>query len=153
MDVRRYPASRRHPHFGKEVLRASLARSGVDYLWKGNELGGKLDRLGYSKHLALKSVAMRAYAQHMQSVEFHAAMRMLLELSNDRCCAVMCAEKYPADCHRSFIADFACVRGIGVFHYIEPDQVVEHQLSASARVEDDQLIYDRNAQMELLRCC
>ncbi len=28
-DVRRFPGSRRHPHFAKEALRASLAERGI----------------------------------------------------------------------------------------------------------------------------
>lgn len=150
VDVRRYPASRRHPHFSKAALRASLGRRAVDYLWKGDELGGKRDGFGNSKHIALKSTVMRGYADHMESRGYHMAMSMLLGLSNNRCCAVMCAEKHPVDCHRSFIADVARSRGTRVFHIIEPGRIVEHQLSTLARVEDGELIYDRNAQIGLL---
>ena len=85
VDVRRYPASLRHPHFGKAALRASLAREGVGYLWKGKELGGKRGGSGHSKHIALKSMVMRAYADHMESRDFHMVMSMLLELSLNRC--------------------------------------------------------------------
>src|SRR3990172_10872421 len=38
-DVRRWPASRRYPHFHREALSSSLADAGVAYIWRG-DLGG-----------------------------------------------------------------------------------------------------------------
>jgi len=32
-DIRRYPASRRLPHFGAAVLEAALSECGVAYVW------------------------------------------------------------------------------------------------------------------------
>ena len=40
VDIRAIPASRRHPHFGKEALRTELERAGVKYVWMP-ELGGR----------------------------------------------------------------------------------------------------------------
>ena len=39
-DVRRFPGSRRHPHFGAEALAASLRAHGMDYVWLAR-LGGR----------------------------------------------------------------------------------------------------------------
>ena len=39
IDVRRWPRSRRHPHFNRETLAASLADKGLDYTWR-QDLGG-----------------------------------------------------------------------------------------------------------------
>ena len=39
-DVRRFPASRRHPHFAREALARALAESGIRYDWLP-ELGGR----------------------------------------------------------------------------------------------------------------
>ena len=33
-DVRRYPASRRHPHFNRENLEMWLPQVGCDYVWE-----------------------------------------------------------------------------------------------------------------------
>jgi len=32
VDIRRFPSSRRYPHFGGDALARALARAGVDYL-------------------------------------------------------------------------------------------------------------------------
>ena len=33
VDVRRWPASRRYPHFHREALAAALKREQIDYIW------------------------------------------------------------------------------------------------------------------------
>src|SRR5258707_14020082 len=35
VDVRRWAASRRYPHFNRGPLGASLQANGIDYLWRG----------------------------------------------------------------------------------------------------------------------
>ena len=40
-DVRRYPASRRHPHFGADALAASLRSQGIEYEPFREQLGGR----------------------------------------------------------------------------------------------------------------
>jgi hypothetical protein len=40
VDVRAYPESRRHPHFSRTVLEATLAAAGIGYVWEGAALGG-----------------------------------------------------------------------------------------------------------------
>ena len=39
IDVRRWPMSRRHPHFNREALAASLEANRVSYNWR-QDLGG-----------------------------------------------------------------------------------------------------------------
>jgi len=39
IDVRRWPMSRRHPHFNREALSAALDEKGIGYLWR-QDLGG-----------------------------------------------------------------------------------------------------------------
>src|SRR5262249_22830725 len=40
VDVRAYPASRRHPQFSRQPLSASLEKAGIAYRWEGKALGG-----------------------------------------------------------------------------------------------------------------
>ena len=35
VDVRAYPASRRHPQFAREALERSLGEAGIRYVWEG----------------------------------------------------------------------------------------------------------------------
>ena len=41
VDVRAFPASRRHPHFGRAALEQSLPAEGIRYVWEGEALGGR----------------------------------------------------------------------------------------------------------------
>ena len=36
IDVRRWPASKRHPHFNREALAAALIVNDIEYLWRGD---------------------------------------------------------------------------------------------------------------------
>jgi uncharacterized protein (DUF488 family) len=108
IDVRAYPASRRHPQFTKDSLAATLQAFGIAYEWHGKALGG-----------------MRpSYADHMQTDEFQAAATALAA-RQDRVC-IMCAESNPADCHRYFIADWLVANGEPVVHLINLGQQRDH---------------------------
>src|SRR5215468_7334864 len=44
-DVRRYPGSRRQPHFERTALAAVLLEAGIGYRWLGETLGGRRNPL------------------------------------------------------------------------------------------------------------
>jgi uncharacterized protein (DUF488 family) len=141
-DVRRYPASRRHPHFGREALARSLADAGVAYDWFP-ELGGRRSALPDSPHVGWRNAAFRGYADHMDTAEFRAGIARLLDLAHERPTAIMCAEAVPWRCHRQLIADALVARGVAVRHALGPRSTSEHALTAFARVEGERVVYDR----------
>ena len=108
VDVRAYPASRRHPQFNKENLRTSVGRAGMAYRWEGKALGG----------------LRPSYADHMQTAQFQSAARALSALEGRVC--ILCAESNPADCHRSFIADWLVMNGERVTHLLDLGRQHEH---------------------------
>lgn len=65
-----------------------------------------------------------SYIEHMQTEEFLAAAGGLAA-RKDRVC-IMCAESDPADCHRSFIADWLVVNGQRVVHLLDLGRQREH---------------------------
>lgn len=146
VDVRAHPASKRHPQFARAALEAELARAGIDYVWEGKDLGGFRKPRPDSPHLALAAEGFRGYADHMETAAFEAATGRLVEMADKRRVAIMCAEKNPAECHRSFISDWLVAHGVAVMHLIGPGQSQTHQLNPSARIIDARLIYDRLAQ-------
>jgi uncharacterized protein (DUF488 family) len=147
-DVRRYPASRRHPHFAREALAESLAAAGVDYRWLPG-LGGRRRGRPDSPHVAWRSASFRAYADHMETGEFQDELARLLEVARVRPTAIMCAEAVPWRCHRQLIADALLARGIAVRHLIRRDAAPEpHRLTSFARLEGERVVYDRG-QLEL----
>lgn len=108
VDVRAYPASRRHPQYNKEKLRVFLEGAGIAYRWEGKALGG-----------------MRpSYADHMQTEQFQTAARALSQIEGRVC--IMCAESNPAECHRSYISDWLVAHGERVTHLLDVERRQEH---------------------------
>jgi uncharacterized protein (DUF488 family) len=140
-DVRRHPASRRHPHFAGAALERSLREAGVGYAHLP-ELGGMREALASSPHLALEEGAFRGYADHTASDEFARGLARLLELAARQAVACMCAEADPAHCHRSLLADALLVRGHEVAHVVDAGAARAHVLHACARSEGGRLVYD-----------
>src|SRR6185295_14887722 len=69
VDVRRYPASRRHPQFNREALERSLAASGIDYVWMP-DLGGRRAPRKDSPNTAWRNSGFRGYADYMETDAF-----------------------------------------------------------------------------------
>jgi uncharacterized protein (DUF488 family) len=108
-DVRAFPVSKRHPHFSREQLEASLGQAGMGYEWHGKALGG------YRKV---------PYCEHMRTAPFHDAAAALIARPGPVC--IMCAESNPDDCHRRHIADWLVARGHRVIHLLAPGSSREH---------------------------
>jgi uncharacterized protein (DUF488 family) len=111
LDVRAYPASRRHPQFAKQNLAASAAQAGIAYDWLGKALGG------YRK---------MPYPEHMKTAAFRAAAAGVAARP-ERCC-LMCAESDPEQCHRFHIADWLVGQGHRVVHLLALGRSREHAL-------------------------
>jgi uncharacterized protein (DUF488 family) len=148
-DVRRFPASRRHPHFTREALAAALAGAGIAYDWLPG-LGGRRRGRPGSPHVAWRSASFRAYADHMESEDFGRELAHLLSLAAMRPTAIMCAEAVPWRCHRQLVADALVARGVEVRHLIGGRAAEPHRLTPFARLEGVRVIYDRG-QLELAR--
>jgi uncharacterized protein (DUF488 family) len=141
IDVRAYPASRRHPHFSRPVLEAALTAAGIGYVWEGAALGGMRRSRAGSPHTALKE-AVRGFADHMSSVGFQHAIERVVALAAEKRAAIMCAEKLPSQCHRSLIADALALRSVSVLHLVDGSSPASHCVSALARVHAGTLVYD-----------
>jgi uncharacterized protein (DUF488 family) len=122
-DIRRYPGSKRYPHFASEAMAAWLPEHGVAYLHMP-ELGGRRKALPDSPNTAWRNEQFRAYADYMVTDA-----------------AIMCAEAVPWRCHRNLVADELARRGIEVVHIIGTSSVKTHAMNEHAVVEGDHLIY------------
>ena len=152
VDVRRFPGSRRHPHFGQDALAAALARAGMEYVHE-EELGGRREAAAAeSTNRGWRNASFRAYADHMASASFGAVLERVLAGAGERPTALMCAEAVPWRCHRQLIADAAVARGWRVLHILSPERAEPHALHPEARVRaDGTVVYpgDEPAQPEL----
>lgn len=150
VDVRRFPGSRRYPHFGGPALARSLAGVGIGYVHEP-DLGGRRDPSPASVNTAWRVAAFRGYADHMASPEFRAALECVIALSQAGRPVIMCAEAVPWRCHRQLIADALVARGVAVRHILGPGQERAHELNPSARPGlDGVLVYPATAQARLI---
>jgi uncharacterized protein (DUF488 family) len=146
-DVRRFPGSRKYPHFNAEALSHSLREHGISYEWF-EELGGRRKPNPESHNSVWRNPSFRAYADYMETEEFGHGLDRLVELATSMRTAVMCSEVVWWRCHRSLISDALKVRGVQVLHILE-GKVVEHPFTTAAQIVHGQLTYG-GAQQELL---
>lgn len=137
-DIRRYPGSKRHPHFSREALERSMPEHGMAYVHMP-ELGGRRKPSGDSPNTALRNEQFRAYADYMATPEFAEAIDKLLAFEGRT--AMMCAEAVPWRCHRNLVADDLLRRGVEVVHITGRNAAHRHEMSGEARVEGDHLVY------------
>ena len=136
-DVRRWPASRRHPHFHREALAKTLHEARVNYLWRG-DLGGFRKPVPGSPNTAWRVGAFRAYADFMLTPEFTAVMNEMERLADEQ--RLMCAEAVPWQCHRQLLADAFLTRGWKVRHIMD-NGCHEHKLPPFAQPQGAKIYY------------
>ena len=141
VDVRRWPASRRFPHFAQTALAAALAAAGMQYVWR-QDLGGFREPAPDSPNAGWRTGAFRAYADFMLTPAFEAAAAELEALAAERRVALMCAEALPERCHRQLLADAFTVRDWPVRHILD-DGCAEHRLPPFARPSGTRILYPR----------
>jgi uncharacterized protein (DUF488 family) len=146
VDVRALPRSRRWPQYDGEALAHSLAEHGIEYIWRGEVLGGFRKPAPDSPNVALRG-ALRAFADHMATTQFADAIALLASEAARTPLAIMCAEKAPSDCHRALIADYALVHGVEVLHLLDLGQQEPARIDPRARVLAGRLIYDSGPQL------
>lgn len=141
IDVRRFPASRKWPHFNAAALAESLPAKGITYAGMP-ELGGRRKARPDSPHTAWRVEAFRGYADFTDTREFREGLEKVMALARERRAAVMCAEALPWRCHRSLIADALAARGWEVIDILSEKEARPHKLPDFARVEGERVVYD-----------
>jgi uncharacterized protein (DUF488 family) len=137
-DIRRYPGSRRYPHFSREALSKSLPENGISYE-HFEDLGGRRKPLGESPNTAWQNEQFRAYADYMATEEFRSAVDRLV--APDLTTACMCAEAVPWRCHRNLLSDELVRRGFEVVHILGPHSRQKHEMNEHAVIADDRITY------------
>ncbi len=141
VDVRRHPASRRHPHFARDTMAQWLTADRVTYRWLA-ALGGRRKSLPESVNTAWRNTQFRAYADYMATDEFAAGIRDLKELAGDHSMAVMCSEALWWRCHRRLLADhLVLVERIPVEHLFHDGRLSVHEPMRGARPEGSHVHY------------
>jgi uncharacterized protein (DUF488 family) len=142
VDVRRFPGSRRHPHVARERLEGWLPAADIAYRWE-ERLGGRRRGVEGSPHTGLRNASFQAYADHLGSEVFHAAIEEVLAQAVGGRTAVMCSESLWWRCHRRLIADHVLLlTGVEVRHLLHDGRLAEHVPTDVVRVVDGALRYD-----------
>ena len=98
LDVRSKPLSRWKPEFNKPALERRFANSSITYIWEGKTLGG------------LSEIS-------------EDAIKHLAAFDKGRTVCIMCMEKDPAKCHRSYeIGRRISAYGIEIDHLVLCDR-------------------------------
>ena len=139
-DVRRYPGSRRWPHFAQEPLARTLTDRGLVYLWFP-DLGGRRKPTSGSPNTAWRSASFRGYADYMATEAFAEGLHRLVNLASGLRTAVMCAESLWWRCHRGLIADVLRWHRFEVIHVLGPHSTASHPYTAAARIVRGRLSY------------
>jgi uncharacterized protein (DUF488 family) len=139
-DVRRFPGSRRHPHFGSAALMERLGEEGIDYAWLSH-LGGRRRGDATEEHLGWRNPSFRAYAAYTWTEDFAFGLEELLHIAAGRRVSVMCSELLWWRCHRALIADVLRFLGIEVIHIASEGPGKVHPYTSPARIRDGDLVY------------
>jgi uncharacterized protein (DUF488 family) len=141
VDIRRFPGSRKHPHFHRDNLASALKKAGVEYHWL-EDLGGRRHKQrDESPNLGLVNEGFRNYADYMLTDEFREGMEKLLELARKKRTAIMCAEGLFWQCHRRLVSDFLVANGVTVQHIMPTGELRTHKLTSGAVIADGQVTY------------
>lgn len=140
VDVRRFPSSRRHPHFSRTALEAALLTRAIDYVHMP-ELGGHREPRADSANTVWREPAFRGYADYMETPEFAAAVEVLLHEADARRTAIMCAELRWTECHRGLISDYLKAAGHDVVHIVSASEHEPHPYTRQARIAGGLLSY------------
>ena len=136
VDVRRFPGSRRNPHFNQLALQASLEAAGLSYV-HAEELGGRRSgEAGEEQFACLRVAAFRSYAARMGGQQWQEAPGGALA---EAAPCFMCAETPWQRCHRRLIAELLVVRGHDVVHLIRPGERQPHRMYDEVEVRDGRL--------------
>jgi uncharacterized protein (DUF488 family) len=144
VDVRRFPASRRYPHFNGADLAQSLKAAGIEYHHM-RALGGRRPSKRDSINLGWRNAGFRGYADYMQTDEFWGAVEELMRYGETKKTAIMCAEAVPWRCHRNLISDALVTKGRQVSHILSASKVDHHALTSFAKVSAERLLYPAEA--------
>lgn len=130
-DVRSQPYSAYTSHFNREALQSAVVSSGMNYVYMGDQLGGRPDGEQFydqAGHVLYYRVA--------ESPNFLEGIRRLLKGIQEYRVAIMCSEEDPGVCHR-FLLVTRVMEGRGVeIRHIRGDGRLESERTVCASSKD-----------------
>lgn len=140
IDVRRFPSSRKYPHFNKCALDIALQKNDIAYTHI-EALGGRRPAKKDTINIRWRNASFRGYADYMQTDEFLNAVKTLQQIATNTSTAYMCSEAVWWRCHRSMISDYLKAAGWKVLHILSERKADEHPYTSPARVSGKNVFY------------
>jgi uncharacterized protein (DUF488 family) len=140
IDIRTIPRSRHCPQFNKEELKCALKNAKIGYRHI-KELGGLRHALKNSMNTGWVNASFRGFADYMQTPGFNKGLEKLEKISQNKRCAIMCAEAVYWRCHRRLIADALILKKWKVLHILNEKTAKPHKRTRFLRVKKGVLTY------------
>lgn len=129
-DVRSTPYSRFTPQFNRESLAGSLKGCGIEYVYLGQELGGRADDPACYENGRVR------YDRVAETESFRLGLDRVVHGAAKHRIVLLCAEREPLECHRTLlVAPALDERGVEVAH-IHADGRLESHREAMDRLLD-----------------
>ena len=120
-DARSIPYSKYAPQFNRENIKLELKKNGIDYIFMGDLIGGKIDDPEYLKDGKVDFEKLRYRPSFKSGIN-----KLIQGIMNNFIIAVMCSEKDPLRCHRFHsISKELKLEGILVNHILEDGSAVQ----------------------------
>jgi uncharacterized protein (DUF488 family) len=123
-DVRSAPYSRFKPEFKKNTIKKTLRENHIEYIFLGKHCGARAE--DPSCYIGGKL----NYALLKESENFQKGIKRILSGMQNYRIALMCAEKDPLNCHRTFlICRSLRSHPVTIKHILENDTLEEHAVT------------------------
>jgi uncharacterized protein (DUF488 family) len=131
-DVRSCPYSKHFPHFNYPVMKNECDRSisRITYCFWGMGLGGRPTEMCHDDRGNID------YHSYVDRENFRVHIGLLCWWAESYTVALMCSERFPATCHRSFLISRYLLeqRGVNTKHILCDGEIVTQQsISSGAR--------------------
>jgi len=141
MDIRRFPSSKKFPHFNKDNLEKSIPEHNIQYI-HFEELGGRRKAKSDSKNTTWRNTSFMGYADYMETAEFKEGLENLKKIAIQKRTAIMCSEAVWWRCHRSMVSDTLKAEKWMVLHIMGIGKEREHPYTQPAKIVNGQLSYE-----------
>ncbi|MBL0706740.1 DUF488 domain-containing protein [Sinomonas cellulolyticus] len=146
VDVRSFPASRKHPQWNQAAL-AEVLPADLRYHWIPALGGRRHTPAGVpTPNAGWRVKGFRDYADYMGTTAFMEGLDELEDLAANAVPAIMCSEAVPWRCHRRLISDALLVDGVEVIHLVSPAGATPAELTPFAVVHGRTITYPPTAE-------
>ena len=120
-DIRSSPYSRYNPQYNRETLKKSLLSLDIAYVFLGDELGARRREPECYRNDEVDFKLVQELPLFLSGID-----RLLRGREKMRI-AIMCAEKDPLQCHRTFlVSDYLSARDVDIRHILAEGNLINH---------------------------